>query len=166
MGIESWIHKPVTIFGYTLRNRRELDDAINEAKEQIEDAKKRISQYVFMTEPKKFIPDNQQDNVVGYLERELEELFELYDEARINLTRLWEFEEDWNKTHDKDGRSILPVDPFMLNKVYMGGDYADSVLEDGSDVPDDYWDVYHGFVKPEECSFKHIYANKITTKND
>jgi hypothetical protein len=65
------------------------------------------------------------------------------------------FESAWDETHDVNGRAILPVDPMKLKnlKTYMGGDYMDYVLEDGSEMPDDWWDVYHGFVKPEDCSF-------------
>jgi hypothetical protein len=87
----------------------------------------------------------------------LEEL----EEAMIKRTKLWEFEESWEETHDKKtGKTIYPVNPLDLKrKVYMGGDYMDALLEDGSEVPDDYFDVYHGFKKLEEYSM----YNKIKT---
>jgi hypothetical protein len=159
MGIESWILKPVTMFGVTLRNKHELNRAIEDAKETQELVKQKILEWAFITEPKKFIPENHHDNVQFYIEREIKELLDDYETACINLTRLWEFEESWDKVHDKDGKCILPVDPFVLDKEYMAGDYTDAILEDGSEVPEDYWDVYQGFVKKEECSFKHIYTD-------
>jgi hypothetical protein len=108
-----------------------------------------------MTEPKKFYKD--EDDVMWQINRDLEEIFEEYEEAQIKLTRLWQFEAAWDETHDVNGKAILPVDPRVLKnmseKVYMGGDYCDYILEDGSEIPEDWWDVYHGWVKPEDCSF-------------
>jgi hypothetical protein len=39
----------------------------------------------------------------------------------------------------------------------MGGDYMNYILEDGSEMPDDYWDVLNGFKKLNEYSL----LNKI-----
>jgi hypothetical protein len=100
------------------------------------------------------------EDIQWQINRDFEEILEEYDEARITLTRLWVFESAWDETHDAvTGKAFLPVDPRVLKgKVYMGGDYCEYILDDGSEMPEDWWDVYHGFVKPEDCSFREIYG--------
>lgn len=158
MGYEVWTNKDTYICSCTLRSKEELQEKIKECEETINDCKARIRRLAFMTEPKKFYKD--EDDVMWQIDRELDFIFDEYDEARIKLTRLWVFEESWDETHDFNGRAILPVDPLVLKnqKIYMGGDYCEYVLENGEEVPDDWWDVYHGFVKPEDCSFREIYG--------
>lgn len=156
MSIETWIRKDMFIYGQPLRNKQELKRSIKECEETIKQVREKIKSYVFMTEPQKFFPN--EDDIMFYLDREFEELMEEYDRAQINLTRLWEFEESWDETHDEQDRSILPVNPLDMKKSYMGGDYAESILEDGDEVPEDYWDVYHGHIKLEDCSFRHKFG--------
>lgn len=155
MSCEVWTTKETYICSMALRSKAELQEKIDECKETINDCKERIRRLVFMTEPKKFYKD--EDDIMWQINRDLDFIFDEYDEARIKLTRLWQFEAAWDETHDANGKAILPVDPSVLKqaseKVYMGGDYCEYVLEDGSEMPDDWWDVYHGFVKPEDCSF-------------
>ena len=138
----------------TLRSKTELEEKIKECEDTINDCKARLKALVYMTEPKKFY--NEDEDILWHLNRDFEEIMEEYDDARIKLTRLWVFEEAWDETHDPvTGKALLPVDPLVLKnqKIYMGGDYCEYVLENGEEVPDDWWDVYHGFVKPEDCSF-------------
>ena len=155
-----WVHKDVSICSVQYKNKHELKRAIKECEEDIANYKARIKNLVFMTEPRKFMPDSM-DDPMFFLDREFEELMEEYDDARIKLTRLWEFEEVWDETHDAQGRFILPVNPMDIKKSYMGGDYVEYILEDGSEVPEDWWDVLHGFIKPEESSF----AEKLGLKH-
>lgn len=152
MGYEVWTNKDTYICRCTLRSKAELQEKMQECRHTISNCKERLKSLVYMTEPKKFYPE---DDVQFYLNRDLEEIMEEYDEARIMLTRLWVFEEAWDETHDFNGKAILPIDPLVLKnqKTYMGGDYCEYVLENGEEVPEDWWDVYHGFVKPEDCSF-------------
>ena len=158
MGVEAWINKDVNVYGHTLRNKDELKESIKECEETMKECRERLKVLVMMTDPQKMYPN--QEDLVWYIGREFEELMDEYDRAQISLTRLWEFEEGWDASHDENGLSILPVDPLTMKnrKVYMGGDYVESVLENGEEVPEDYWDVYHGFVKPENCTFRHIYG--------
>ena len=158
MGCEVWVNKEVFICGMTFNSKQDLLNAIKECETTINNVKERLKSFIFMTEPNKFFPD--EDDVMFRLDTEFKELMEEYDEAQIRLVRLWEFEESWKETHDDKNRAILPVNPLELKrKVYMGGDYMNYILEDGSEMPDDYWDVYHGFVKLEEYSM----YNKIKT---
>lgn len=153
MSCEVWTNKDTFICSMALRSKSELQEKIEECKDTINECKERIRRLVYMTEPKKFYKDD--EDILWQINRDLEEIFEEYEEAQITLTRLWVFEEAWDETHDANGKAILPVDPRVLKsqKTYMGGDYCEYVLEDGSEMPDDWWDVYHGWVKPEDCSF-------------
>ena len=153
MGYEVWTNKDTYICSCTLRSKDELKRKIQEAIDEKESCKSRLQLLAYMTEPKKFY--NEDEDIMFQLNRDLFEAFEEYEEAVIRLTRLWQFEAAWDETHDINGKAILPVDPRVLKnqKTYMGGDYCDYVLEDGSEMPEDWWDVYHGHVKPEDCSF-------------
>ena len=153
MGYEVWTNKDTYICSCTLRSKAELQEKIKDCEDTINDCKARLKALVYMTEPMKFYKED--ENIQWQLNRDFEEILEEYDEARIMLTRLWVFEEAWDETHDAvTGKAFLPVNPQDLKgKVYMGGDYCEYVLEDGSEMPEDWWDVYHGFVKPEDCSF-------------
>lgn len=158
MAREVWVNKDVFICGISFNTKRQLMDAIAECDKNINDIKAKIKAYIFMTDPQKFFPS--EEDLVFRLSSELDELINEYDDAIIRRTRLWEFEESWDETHDDKNRAILPVNPLELKrKVYMGGDYMNYILDDGSEMPDDYWDVYHGFVKLEEYSM----YNKIKT---
>ena len=159
MGYEVWTNKDTFICSMTLRSKAELQEKIKECEDTINDCKARLKALVYMTEPKKFY--NEDEDIQWHLNRDFEEIMDEYDEARIKLTRLWVFESAWDETHDATtGKAILPVNPLDLKnqKIYMGGDYCEYILEDGEDVPEDWWDVYHGFVKPEDCSFREIYG--------
>ena len=153
MGYEVWTNKDTYICSCTLRSKAELQEKIKECEDTINDCKARLKTLVYMTEPKKFYKED--NDIQWQLNRDFEEIMEEYDDARIKLTRLWVFEEAWDETHDAvTGKAFLPVNPQDLKgRVYMGGDYCDYVLDDGSEMPEDWWDVYHGFVKPEDCSF-------------
>lgn len=153
MGYEVWTNKDTYICSMTLRSKTELKEKIKECEDTINDCKARLKTLVYMTEPKKFY--NEDKDIQWQINRDFEEIMDEYDDARITLTRLWVFEEAWDDTHDATtGKAFLPVNPLDLKrKVYMGGDYCDYILEDGSEMPEDWWDVYHGWVKPEDCSF-------------
>ena len=112
MGYEVWTTKETYICRETLRSKAELQEKIKECEETIKDCQAKIRRLAFMTEPKKFYKD--EDDVMWQIDRELEEIFEEYDEARIRLTRLWQFEAAWDETHDINGKAILPVDPRVL----------------------------------------------------
>lgn len=153
MGYEVWTNKDTYICSMTLRSKAELQEKIKECEDKINDCKARLKALVYMTEPMKFYKED--EDIQWQLNRDFEEIMEEYDDARIKLTRLWIFEEAWDETHDAaTGKAFLPVNPQDLKRrVYMGGDYCEYILDDGSEMPEDWWDVYHGFVKPEDCSF-------------
>ena len=159
MGREVWVNKDLYICGESFKTKSQLMDAISECNNVINDIKAKIKTYIFMTEPQKFFRD--EEDLVFRLNSEFDELIREYEDTIIRRTRLWEFEESWDETHDKTtGKSILPVNPLDLKrKVYMGGDYMDYILEDGSEMPSDYFDIYHGFKKLEEYSM----YNKLKT---
>lgn len=151
MGYEVWVNKEVYICGETFNTKEELNRRIRECEDSISRCREQLKGLVFMTEPSKFY-----DDVKYELTRDFDDIMEELSESTIRLTRLWEFESVWDETHDSSGRAILPINPFELKnaRAYMGGDLMEHVLEDGSELPDDWWDVYHGFVPLEKCSFK------------
>lgn len=150
MGYEVWTTKMTYLSGVRFNNKAQLMDAIEETKKDISRCKEKLKALAYMTEPKKFYSE---DDPMFDLDRDLNELFEEYETSISKLDKLYLFEEAWNETHDiKTGKTILPVNPLNLKKCYMGGS-MDEILEDGTEVPEDYWDVYLGFKKIENSSF-------------
>ena len=83
MSIETWIRKDMFIYGQPLRNKQELKRSIKECEETIKQVREKIKSYVFMTEPQKFFPN--EDDIMFYLDREFEELMEgLSNECKFN----------------------------------------------------------------------------------
>lgn len=155
MGCEVWTTKETYICGCSFNTKSELNRKIKECEKTIEDCKNKLKNLIYMTEPKKFY--NDKENIMAQIDEDIECILSDYEESQSMLSSLYKFEEAWDETHDEKGRCILPVNPLDLKnrKEYMGGDYMDYVLEDGSEMPDDWWDVYHGFVDPKKCSFKN-----------
>lgn len=153
MGYEVWTTKEMYICRECFKSKEDLKECIKYCEDTIKNCRSRLKTLAYMTEPKKFYPD--EEWIMGQIDRDLEEIFEEYEEAQIRLTKLWHFESAWDDTHDSNGKAILPVNPLDIKnrKEYMGGDFMEYILEDGSEMPDDWWDVYHGIVKPEDCSF-------------
>lgn len=153
MGYEMWTNKEMFLCRETFKTKEDVLERIKDCEATIARCQGRLKTLVFMTEPKKFFNDD--EDVMLRLDEELADIMEAYESATILLARLWVFEDAWDESHDEKGRAVLPVNPLDLKnqKTYMGGDYVEYILEDGSEMPEDWWDVYQGFVKPEDCSF-------------
>lgn len=150
MGYEVWTTKETILTGVYFRSKEQLLNLIKETENDISRCKERLKALAYMTEPKKFYSE---EDPMFDLDRDLNEILEEYEASISKLDKLYLFDEAWNETHDKKtGKAILPMNPFDLKKCYMGGS-MDEILEDGSEVPDDYWDVYLGFKKIEDSSF-------------
>ena len=160
MSCEVWVSKDIFICGTSLRSKSELKSQIEECRESIQNVKEKLRSLVMMTDPQKFFPN--EDDIMFRLNNDFDELMDEYDSAQIKLTLLQEFEDSWNTTHDEKDRAILPLNPLDLKRnSYMGGDYVNYILEDGTEVPDDYFDVYGGYINIENYSlYNKIKNNK------
>ena len=156
MSAEIWVKKEIYICGCAYSSKTDIEGAIEDCKFDIAKLREKLKTMVYMTEPKKFYPDD--CDIPLSIDSDFDNIMEEYDRLTRRLTLLHEFFDAWDECHDKEGRCILPVNPTDLHqRVYMGGDYMNYILEDGSEMPDDYWDVLNGFKRLDEYSL----LNKI-----
>lgn len=148
MGYEIWTKTDISLFGSTIKNKEELLNEIKECEKELSMCKERLRVFVHMTEPNKFYSEN----IMGELDEDFDNTMESYDYLQKKLIKLEMFKEAWDECHDNSGNSVLPVNPLDLKKTYMGGDFMNYVLEDGSEMPEDYWSVYHGFRELDKYS--------------
>lgn len=148
MGYEIWTKADVSLVGSTIKNKEELLNEIKKCEKELSICKERLRLFVHMTEPNKFYSEN----IMRELNEDFENVMESYEYFQTKLIKLEIFKEAWDECHDNSENSVLPVNPLDLKKTYMGGDFMNYVLEDGSEMPDDYWSVYHGFIEFDKYS--------------
>ena len=81
-----------------------------------------------MTEPQKFCPE--ENDPIIWVRNEIEDNIQLIKEETIKLYKLETLLEEWDKCHDEKGDAIVPKDKELWNKVYMDGDFIDTVVEE------------------------------------
>lgn len=150
MGYEIWTKTDILLCGCAYSSKTDIEGAIEDCKFDIAKLREKLKSMVYMTEPKKFYPDD--CDIPLSIDSDFDNIMEEYDRHTRRLTMLYEFFNSWDECHDKQGRCVLPVNPLDLKKTYMGGDFMNYVLEDGSEMPDDYWSVYHGFIELDKYS--------------
>lgn len=125
------------------RSKDDVDNRIKEISSTIEFIKSQILKYSYMTEPKKFIPEEHHDNIMGYIEDDVNTYMEELDDLMWERTRLYILSESWDDAHHKEtGKAMVPYNPNELNRVWMHGDFIEMCTPDGKEIPEDYWDKY------------------------
>lgn len=120
------------------KTKWEVEREIQDLKEDIERYKTSINNLVMITEPKKFITDENTDPV-WWLTNEYKEYMELLEESQYKLWKLELLYEEWDKCHDKEDNCIVPpkeVDKWW-DAAFCGGDYLKEVYPDGTPVRKD-----------------------------
>lgn len=127
--------------GYKSKN--EVSERIKDIDETLANIKARILQFAFMTEPKKFIPED--SDPLYYIESEIDELLEEYNELCFEQSRLYILENDWDEAHHEEtGLALVPYNPNELNRKWMYGDFVKSCTPDGKEInAEEYWDKYN-----------------------
>jgi hypothetical protein len=125
------------------KSKEDVQKRIDTIEESINSIKTRLTKYVFMTEPHKFIPEEYKDDVIGFLNEEVEDLLSTMEELIWEQTRLYILVESWDAAHHPETKkAMVPHNPNELNRTWMSGDYIQSCTPDGKDIPEDYWDRY------------------------
>lgn len=126
------------------KSREEVEKRIKDIDDTISYIKQQLTKYAYMTEPHKFIPEEYKDDVMGFLNEEIEGYLQDMEDLIWEQTRLYILAEDWDKAHHKEtGLALVPNNPNELNRVWMHGDFVKSCTPDGKPIdPDKYWDKY------------------------
>ena len=114
----------VTISQCTINSKEQLTELIKEKEDYKKYIFDRIRTMVFMTEPKKFIPEGECDDPEWYLNRRCDELFEELDETIYILQKLEMLYDCWDKCHDKETGLAIDLPDELDGKSYCGGDFV------------------------------------------
>lgn len=116
----------------------ELNQEIESIKRIIDMLKKKLAALAMMTEPRKMMPDDQEDPM-WWVQREVDDILnDEYSEASLEyyyreLFKLELMRDNWDKCH-KDSIAIAPPKgSFTKTEAYMTGDFVDSDYEDGTE---------------------------------
>lgn len=119
----------------TYKSKWEVEDDLEDAQKSMQYAKDRISRLAFITEPEKFMSKNDKEdgdiNGIDFIQSELRDMFEMYEEAHYDVIWLTELLENWEKCHDeKTGKAIPAPYSDAWRKAFLDGDFIETVEYD------------------------------------
>lgn len=128
MGWATYLMYTMEFYKETYKTKYEVEQEIEETKRVIEVCEKDLYSFGMMTEPNKFCPE--ENDPILWVRMEIEDSIQLLKEYTIKLYKLEILLENWDKCHDEKGDAIIPKDKELWNKVYMDGDFIDTVVEE------------------------------------
>lgn len=137
MGWGTYLVTPMYFSKETYRTKYEVEIALKNARDKINDYKNRLKNLAFMTEPKKFCPEDTY-SPLNWIEDELSEIFEELEWAYTDEYKLSVLYEAWDRCHDDKGNAIVPDKPLKVwDMDFCGGDFISEVYPDGTHVTDE-----------------------------
>ena len=128
MGWATYLMYTMEFCKETYKTKYEVEQEIEESKRIIEVCEKNLYSFGIMTEPNKFCPE--ENDPILWIRNEIEDNIQILKEETIKLYKLEILLENWDKCHDEKGDAIIPKDKELWNKVYMDGDFIDTVIEE------------------------------------
>lgn len=128
MGWTTCLMYTMKFYKETYKTKYEVEQEIEESKRIIEVYEKDLQSFGIMTEPQKFCPE-EKDPII-WVRNEIEDNIQVIKEETIKLYKLETLLENWDKCHDDKGNAIVPKDKGLWDKVYMDGDFIDTVIEE------------------------------------
>lgn len=137
MGWETTLTTNITFYKTTYNHLYEVETDLKEVKDMIQYYKDKIRSLVMTTEPKKICPEDCIDNPLEWLQRELDESWEVLDEYYWKEFKLEILKDEWNNCHDdKTGLALVSSDPDIWKKSWLDGDFVKGILPDGTKTED------------------------------
>lgn len=128
MGWATYLMYTMEFYKETYKTKYEVEQEIEETKRIIEISEKNLQSFGMMTEPNKFCPE--ENDPIIWVRNEIEDNIQLIKEETIKLYKLETLLENWDKCHDEKGDAIIPKNKELWDKVYMDGDFIDTVIEE------------------------------------
>ena len=128
MGWATYLMCTMEFYKEAYKTKYEVEQEIEESKRIIEVCEKDLQSFGIMTEPQKFCPE--ENDPIIWVRNEIEDNIQLIKEETIKLYKLETLLEEWDKCHDDKGNAIVPKDKKLWDKVYMDGDFIDTVVEE------------------------------------
>lgn len=109
----------------TYKTKEDVQEDLDEARNNIRAAKETITKLVYMTEPNKFFKESGGESVLDIVAEELQSAFDSLEEAQIEECRLTILLDEWENCHDENGKAIQPPDNIDCMTAYINGDYIE-----------------------------------------
>lgn len=107
----------------TYKTKEDIQEDLEEARNNIRTAKETITKLVYMTEPNKFFKARSGESVLDIVAEELQSAFDSLEEAQIEECRLTILLDEWDNCHDENGKAIKPPDNIDCMTAFISGDY-------------------------------------------
>lgn len=107
----------------TYKTKEDIQEDLEEARNNIRTAKETITKLVYMTEPNKFFKARSGESVLDIVAEELQSAFDSLEEAQIEECRLTILLDEWENCHDENGKAIKPPDNIDCMTAFISGDY-------------------------------------------
>ena len=139
MGWGIYLYPQIYYSKVDFRNKYDVEREIKHVKEVIKHLEHKLLVLVVTTDPKKIMPNEDEQSPLEWIMGEYNNLMEGYEDSlKGYYYKLWKLEllyENWDAAHNKDGKAIHPPKGSFKhwNSAYMHGDYVESVYEDGTD---------------------------------
>lgn len=121
MGFGTYLYTGIYFNRETYNSKHQVEAALEETRDRIEQARKELTKLAFMTEPKKFCGEDESPE--GYLSRTLADVIEELEDSVIKEYKLTILLDDWDETHDSEGKAIRPSDEGR--KPFICGDFVE-----------------------------------------
>ena len=121
MGFGTYLYTDIYFSRETYNSKHQVEDALEEARERLRYAKEKLAKLAFMTEPNKFCVNEESPDT--YLDNELRYAFEEFEEAVIDDYKLTLLLDNWDETHDSEGKAIRPSNEDR--KPFICGDFIE-----------------------------------------
>ncbi len=113
----------------TFRSKLQVEDALESQRSMFADAKQNLRKYAFMTEPRRFMSEDElkDSNPDVWLEERVNDAISTIEETSVEIYRLELLLERWDNCHNEQGLAIDPPDDIHWNSTFLEGDFVPSV---------------------------------------
>lgn len=122
MGWSTELFCNISFLRETFNSKEAVQERIEETERYLQIAKDQMRNFVMMTEPRKFCPENYDPLI--WINNEYEDLMDSIEEYSIELYKLRMLLSNWDNCHDKDGLAICPPDGITWETPFLDGDFV------------------------------------------
>ena len=123
MSQSTFLYTKIKVADFTVNNRADLQRKIQDNKYWIEQYKTELRTYMFMSEPKKFLTEEDAKDPIFALNRRFNEVMEYLQELTEETWKLELLEESWDECHDKETGFAIDVPEGIDLHTYITGDF-------------------------------------------
>ena len=133
---------PYSFYGETFKTKYELEEAIKETQEGLDEAKAGLYKLAYMTDPLKFMDKNYDGSLEMWIDERVKAIIHDIGVAEVDLYKYKVLLEYWDTFHTVDGK-VITIPKEMRDKkaiweyAFGEGDWLEAVYPDGTDVAED-----------------------------